>query len=44
MKGKIVLLLGLLLLLVSIASAQDESFELTIMHTNDVHGHHETAE
>ena len=41
MKGKIVLLLGLLLLLVSIASAQDESFELTIMHTNDVHGHHE---
>ena len=41
MNRKIVLLLGLLLLLVSIASAQDESFELTIMHTNDVHGHHE---
>ena len=41
MKGKLVLLLGLLLLLVGIASAQDETFELTIMHTNDVHGHHE---
>ena len=41
MKGKFVLIVALALLLVSVAGAQDESFELTIMHTNDVHGHHE---
>lgn len=41
MYRKIVLIMGLLLLLAGIAGAQDESFELTIMHTNDVHGHHE---
>ncbi len=41
MKRKFVLLLALLLLLAGIAYAQDESYELTIMHTNDVHGHHE---
>ena len=40
MKGKFVLLVALALLLVSVAGAQDESFNLTIMHTNDVHGHH----
>ncbi len=41
MNRKFVLLLGVLLLLVGIASTQDESYSLTIMHTNDVHGHHE---
>ena len=41
MNRKFVLVLSLILLLVAVASAQDESFELTIMHTNDVHGHHE---
>ena len=34
-------ILVLLVLLVGIASAQDDSYALTIMHTNDVHGHHE---
>ena len=38
---RIVSILVLLVLLVGIAGAQDGSFELTIMHTNDVHGHHE---
>lgn len=37
---RFVSLLVLLVLLVGIASAQDDSFALTIMHTNDVHGHH----
>ena len=41
MYRKIVSILVLLGLLVSIVGAQDESYELTIMHTNDVHGHHE---
>ncbi len=41
MKGKFVLLFALLLLLIGAVSAQDESYSLTIMHTNDVHGHHE---
>ena len=41
MNYKLVSVLVLLSLLVGIAGAQDESFELTIMHTNDVHGHHE---
>ena len=35
------LVISALLLLVSLAAAQDDSFSLTIMHTNDVHGHHE---
>lgn len=34
-----VLLLGVLL--ASVAVAQDETFSLTIMHTNDVHAHHD---
>ena len=41
MKGKFVLVAATLMLLASLAGAQDGSFELTIMHTNDVHGHHE---
>ncbi|MCY3778993.1 MAG: 5'-nucleotidase C-terminal domain-containing protein [Chloroflexi bacterium] len=41
MRHKIALLTAAILLLAGITSAQDESFELTIMHTNDVHGHHE---
>ena len=41
MRQRIALLLAALLLLAGISSAQDESFALTIMHTNDVHGHHE---
>ena len=41
MKSKLVLLFAALVLLVGIASAQDESYTLTIMHTNDVHGFHE---
>jgi len=32
--------LGLLLLLAGMVSAQDDSFALTIMHTNDVHAYH----
>ena len=38
---RLVSVLVLMLLLVGIAGAQDDSFSLTIMHTNDVHGHHE---
>ena len=41
MRQRIALLLAALLLLAGISGAQDESFALTIMHTNDVHGHHE---
>ena len=37
---RIVSIFVLLILLVGVVGAQ-ESFELTIMHTNDVHGHHE---
>ncbi len=40
MYRKLLFVLVLLTLLASVAAAQD-SFELTIMHTNDVHGHHE---
>ncbi len=40
MYRKLLFVLVLLTLLVSVAGAQD-SYELTIMHTNDVHGHHE---
>ena len=39
MYRKLPFILVLLALLVSVAAAQD-SYELTIMHTNDVHGHH----
>lgn len=41
MYRKLIFTCVLLVLLVGIAGAQDESFSLTIMHTNDVHGHHE---
>ena len=41
MNGKLISALVLVVLLVGVAGAQDGSFELTIMHTNDVHGHHE---
>ena len=41
MKLKLMSILVLLLLLVGVAGAQDDSYQLTIMHTNDVHGHHE---
>ena len=41
MYRRIAFLFALLVLLVGIAGAQDETFSLTIMHTNDVHGHHE---
>lgn len=40
MYRKLLFVLVLLTLLVGVAGAQD-SYELTIMHTNDVHGHHE---
>jgi len=40
MHRKLVTLIVLLILLVGVVGAQ-ESYELTIMHTNDVHGHHE---
>ena len=41
MKGKLIAVFALLALLVSAVGAQDETYSLTIMHTNDVHGHHE---
>ncbi len=41
MAKRLVFLLAALLLFAGLAGGQDESFELTIMHTNDVHGHHE---
>ena len=41
MNYKLIGILVLVVLLVGVAGAQDDSFELTIMHTNDVHGHHE---
>ena len=41
MNRKLFYVLVLVVLLVGVAGAQDGSFELTIMHTNDVHGHHE---
>ncbi len=41
MNRKLISVLVLVVLLVGVAGAQDDSFELTIMHTNDVHGHHE---
>jgi len=41
MNRKLISVLVLAVLLVGVAGAQDDSFELTIMHTNDVHGHHE---
>ncbi len=40
MSHKLLVLLAAIVLLAGVASAQD-SFEMTIMHTNDVHGHHE---
>lgn len=41
MKHKLIMIFALFVLLVSLVGAQDESYSLTIMHTNDVHGHHE---
>jgi 5'-nucleotidase / UDP-sugar diphosphatase len=42
MNRKLLVIFALLVMLVSVVGAQDEEpFELTIMHTNDVHGHHE---
>ena len=41
MNGRMVVILAALLLLAGVVSSQDDSFSLTIMHTNDVHGHHE---
>ncbi len=42
MKQKMMFVFALLLLVVGVVSAQDEEpYSLTIMHTNDVHGHHE---
>ena len=41
MYRKLIVILALLTLLVSLAAAQDDSYSLTIMHTNDVHGHHD---
>ena len=41
MKRTLILVSILLILLVGAVGAQDDSFALTIMHTNDVHGHHE---
>ncbi len=41
MNRKLISILVLVVLLVGVAGAQDDSFQLTIMHTNDVHGHHE---
>ncbi len=41
MNRKLISVLVLVVLLAGVAGAQDDSFELTIMHTNDVHGHHE---
>ncbi len=41
MNRKLIWLFALFVLLVSLVGAQDESYSLTIMHTNDVHGHHE---
>ncbi len=41
MNRKLLLLCALLVIWGGVAFAQDESFSLTIMHTNDVHGHHE---
>lgn len=42
MTRKLTLIFALLLLIVGIVGAQDEeTYSLTIMHTNDVHGHHE---
>ncbi|MYD10413.1 MAG: multifunctional 2',3'-cyclic-nucleotide 2'-phosphodiesterase/5'-nucleotidase/3'-nucleotidase [Chloroflexi bacterium] len=40
MYRKLLFVMALAMLLVSLVGAQD-SYELTIMHTNDVHGHHE---
>jgi len=42
MNRKLTLIFALLLLVVGVVGAQDEeTYSLTIMHTNDVHGHHE---
>lgn len=42
MNRKLMIVFALLLMLVSMVGAQEEDpFSLTIMHTNDVHGHHE---
>ena len=40
MNRKLISVFVLLALMAGIVGAQD-SYELTIMHTNDVHGHHE---
>ena len=40
MKAKLLAIFALLLL-VGLTAAQDDSYSLTIMHTNDVHSHHE---
>ena len=41
MNRNMAILVAALLLLVGVVGGQDDSFSLTIMHTNDVHGHHE---
>ena len=41
MNCKLFTICVLAILLVGVVGAQDDSFSLTIMHTNDVHGHHE---
>ena len=41
MRHRLIFLAAALLLIAGGAFAQDESFELTITHTNDVHGFHE---
>jgi len=42
MNRKLLVIFALLLMLVGVVGAQDEEpYSLTIMHTNDVHGHHE---
>ena len=42
MNRKLLVIFALLLMLVGVVGAQDEEpYTLTIMHTNDVHGHHE---
>jgi 5'-nucleotidase / UDP-sugar diphosphatase len=42
MNRKLLIIFALLLVVVGVVGAQDEEpYTLTIMHTNDVHGHHE---
>lgn len=41
MKQKLLVVAAMLMLLIGSSYAQDETYALTIMHTNDVHGAHE---